>query len=250
MKIYAHRGASGYAPENTMPAFKLADELKADGIELDVQLSADGEIIVFHDNTMQRTARFVKTGEPVTGAVSDYTLEEIRGMEAGSWLEEKWQGTPVPTLQEVLEWMQGNNICINIEIKTSSATYKPELVTKTIELVYEYGMAERTLFSSFHHSVLNQCRALAPQIPCGILYSCVFHKAEEYAGIVEAQALHPYHPSISAEAVAAAQAKGIIVNAWTPNSEEQIKSCFAKKVDGVITNFPDRARELWEAENK
>ena len=98
MKVYGHRGASGYAPENTMAAFQLAAEMGAYGIELDVQLTKDGRLVIFHDDRLTRTARLA--GQPVEGMVCDYTLQELRAMEVGSWMGPQWQGERIPTMEE------------------------------------------------------------------------------------------------------------------------------------------------------
>lgn len=255
MKIYGHRGASGHAPENTMPAFQLAAEMGAQGIELDVQLTKDHELVIFHDGIMKRTARWKqdvyeganqigKAGEAVEGWVKDYTLAQVQSMEVGSWMDEKWSGTPIPTMEEVYQWMQTNKMEVNIEIKVSSADDSQELTEKTLAMAAAYGVTDRLLISSFCHPALVTSHECQPEIPTGILYSELFYHPEAYAKVVGAQALHPHFIHITPEDVQNSHHEGVLVNVWTPNSQEELQACIAMQVDGIITNYPDRALAL------
>ena len=141
-KVFAHRGASGYAPENTLEAFALAGEQGAQGIELDVQLTKDGEVVVIHDETIDR----VSTGK---GAVRDYTLEELRRFSFHNHKKE-YEGVQIPTLREVLEQVKPGGMEVNIELKTGIYWY-PGLEEKTVELVKAAGMENRVIYSSFNH---------------------------------------------------------------------------------------------------
>ncbi len=254
MKIYGHRGASGHAPENTMEAFELAAKMGASGIELDVQLTKDHELVIFHDDSMKRTARWSKTvedgreGEPVEGMVRQYTLAQIREMEVGSWMNETWRGVQIPTMEEVYRWMQGNELEVNIEIKVSDNRYFTELTDKTLELASAYGVSNRLLISSFCHPALAESQRVNPEIPTGVLYSELFYQPEKYAQIIGAKALHPYFRQITLEDVRRSQEAGVMVNVWTPNTEEDLKACIEMRVDGIITNYPDRALALYQGE--
>ena len=242
MKVYGHRGASGYAPENTMAAFQLAVEMGAYGIELDVQLTKDGRLVIFHDDRLTRTARLA--GQPVEGMVCDYTLQELRAMEVGSWMGPQWQGERIPTMEEVFGWMQANTLQVNIEIKVPAGGYRRELTEQVLLLAKDCGVEDRILISSFYHPALADSRQILPQVPTGILYSEELYHGEAYADIVGAAALHPYHMAIDDKAVRLCQAAGKQVNVWTPNREEEIWRCVAMGVDGIITNYPDRALDL------
>lgn len=243
MKVYGHRGASGYAPENTMEAFQMAIEMGADAIELDVQLTKDEQLVIFHDNKMQRTARWAD-GTPVTGQVREYTLEQIQQMEVGSWKSEEYKGAKIPTMEQVYQWMQQNEAEVNIEIKVPDGGYRKMLTEKTLEMAKAYGVEERLIISSFCHPALVDSHSQSPAIPTGILYSETLYRPEEYAVIVGAEALHPHFLQINAESVQACHAKGKIVNVWTPNTEEELTACIQMGVDGIITNYPDRALAL------
>ena len=142
VKVFAHRGASAYAPENTLAAFRLAEEQGADGIELDVQLTKDGQVVVIHDENIDRTG----TG---TGAVRDYTLEELRKLSFHNHME-AYEGEKIPTLEEVLTFVKQGRMEVNIELKTGVYWY-PEIEKKTIEIVKKAGMEERVIYSSFNH---------------------------------------------------------------------------------------------------
>ena len=254
MKIYGHRGASGHAPENTMEAFELAAKMGAHGIELDVQLTKDHQLVVFHDGSMKRTARWNKTteegkqGDPVEGMVGDYTLAQIQEMEAGSWFGETWRGARIPTMEEVYRWMQGNKLEVNIEIKVYDNRYFAELTEKTLALADRYGVSSRLLISSFCHPALAESQKLKPEIPTGILYSELFYRPEGYAQIVGAKALHPHFKQITAEDIQRSHETGVMVNVWTPNTEEELADCMAMQADGIITNYPDRALALSRGE--
>ncbi len=141
-KIFAHRGASAYAPENTVEAFALAMEQGADGIELDVQMTKDGQVVVIHDETIDR----VSDG---TGAVRDYTLEELKKFHFSNHME-NYENAAIPTLKEVLDLIKSSNMLLNIELKTGIYWY-PNLEEKTMELVKEAGMEDRVIYSSFNH---------------------------------------------------------------------------------------------------
>ena len=141
-KVWGHRGASGVAPENTLPAFDLARRMGADGVELDVQLSADGRLVVIHDETLDRTT----TG---SGPVAARTLDELRTLDAGRGLA-GYAGARIPTLDEVFELFAGTPVVVNVELKNSVVAY-PGLEEKVLALVAAAGMADRVLLSTFNH---------------------------------------------------------------------------------------------------
>ena len=161
-KIWAHRGASGYAPENTMEAFRLADEMKADGIELDVQLTKDGEVVVLHDEVIDR----VSNGR---GYVRDYTLEEVKKFTFCNTHPEYKEAT-IPTLKEVLAYIKTTSMTINIELKTGVFFYDG-LAEKTLALVKDAGMEDRVIYSSFNHYTIRDIQKLNPQAKTGLLYA-------------------------------------------------------------------------------
>ncbi|MFD2171513.1 glycerophosphodiester phosphodiesterase [Tumebacillus lipolyticus] len=226
----AHRGASGYAPENTMAAFRLAKELQADGLELDVQITKDGVPVVIHDETLVRT-----TG--AQGYVFQHTYEEICRLDAGGWFDAKFQGEKIPRLEDVLR--THGDLLLNLELKNSYFRM-PGLEEKTIELIRAYGLEQRVIVSSFHHGSMKAVHRLAKEIRTGLLYDCVLEDVIHYARAIGASALHPYYATVTSELLATAQAAGLMVNVWTVDDLAQMRACVQAGVDAVITNFPDR----------
>ncbi len=251
--IWAHRGASGYAPENTLPAFQLAIDMNADGIELDVQLTKDGEIIVIHDETLDRTTN----GK---GWVKDHTFEEIRALDAsyqnmmqgGEVVSparkfEDYEDLRVPTLKEVLELIKPSNLTINIELKTGIIFY-PELERRTVELVNECGMEDRVIYSSFNHESIKKIREIDPSAQTGFLYADGPMGMATYGKKYGVTALHPALYNLQFDGfVQECAVAGLDLNVWTVNEPEYVEMCKAAHVHGIITNYPDMVREIVEA---
>ena len=162
-KILAHRGANGFAPENTIPALAEAARRGADGVEFDVQMTADGELVICHDTTVDR----VSDG---SGAIADQTLVQLRTLDIGSWFDPAFAGTRIPTLKEALLCVAGMEQ-INIELKRPEPARRAELVKKTLHTVEELGLSDKVLYSSFDLSVLDEIKRRSPESRCGILYS-------------------------------------------------------------------------------
>jgi len=231
---WAHRGASGKAPENTLAAFRLATEMGADGIELDVHLSADGEVVVIHNDTVDATT-------DRSGRVSQMSLAELQALDAGGWFDPRYAGERIPTLREVFEAV-GDRLLINIEIKVEVGYHPLEQESETARLVAEYGMAERVLFSSFSPRSLRRLYRLAPDVGRGFLYG----KGEPaflasllgrfYAPLT---AVHPHFSLVGEKSVAKAHERGLRVNAWTVNDAGDMRHMRDLGVDGIISNHPD-----------
>lgn len=231
----AHRGASGYAPENTIEAFRVAQSMGADGFEFDVQLTKDGVPVLIHDEQLDRTTN----GH---GFVLAHTLAELRALDAGSWFHPTFQGARIPTLEEVLAEF-GQQMYLNIELKNSIFDM-PGLEERTVELIRQYRVEERVIVSSFHHGSMQYMRQLAPDIATGLLYDCVLVEAVQYAVRVGAQALHPFFGTVKPQLVADAHAAGLAVNVWTVNLEEHMQLAARCGVDAIITNYPDRLKRV------
>jgi glycerophosphoryl diester phosphodiesterase len=219
-----HRGAKGYEPENTLVSFQKAIDLQVDGIELDVHLSADGHLIVLHDDTIDRTTN----GK---GAVKTLTLPELKSYRINEIHE-------IPTLSEVCD-RATNNLLINIELKSY------DTVAKVIPLIEKYVLEKnwnynRFLVSSFDWNALQQIRFLNSKIPIAILTETNIDLAFSFAKFMKAQAINPYYQLLTKENTAQIQAKGIQVFPWTINAFEDIKKIKAYHVNGIITDFPDR----------
>lgn len=234
--IYAHRGFSGIAPENTVIAFRKALEVGATGIELDVQLSKDGEIMVIHDEKIDRTTN----GK---GLVIQYTKDELQQFDAGSWLAPEFAGAQIPTLREVLELLRNTPIQLNIEFKTGVVDYEG-LEEKTLRLVKHYRYENQTLYSSFNHYSLVKVKSLDHKARIGLLYVAGLYEPWDYARKLGADAIHPLYYSARPELVVAAHASGIEVNTYTVDMEADLRNVLLAGVDGIITNYPDRLLKI------
>ncbi len=239
MKIFAHRGNSGEAPENTMAAFRQAIEAGAAGVELDVQAGRDGLPVVIHDEFLGRTV----AGE---GWVGERTLAELKGMDAGTWFDARFAGETVPALTEVLELLRPTGLLLNIEFKTGRFPY-PGLVPKVLELVAQAGMNERVILSSFNHHTLAEAKTLAPRLECAVLMESHLIKPWEYTTGNGFQALHPVKYACTEELVGESRVRGLAVRPYTANDRETAFSLFALAVDGIFTNHPRLMVEWWEA---
>ncbi len=225
MQVIAHRGAKGYVSENTIAAFEKALEMNADGIELDVFLSADGHAIVFHDETLDRL-----TG--VSGKIQDLTLDEIKTLKVDLKHD-------IPTLSEVFDFVD-KRCLINIEIKAEAAT------NDVCDLIEKYvsdknWQHEHFLVSSFDWPCLQQIRHSHPKIPLGVLTETDIDLAIGFAKSIGAETFHPYFHLLDETSVAKIKAENLKLYVWTVNEPEDITRIENLNIDGIITDFPDRA---------
>ena len=229
-KIIAHRGASGHAPENTMAAFQLALEMAADGIELDAMLTKDGEVVVIHDDSLDRTTNG-------TGAVHDFTLAELQRLDAGG-------GEKIPPLSEVLTHFAGRFL-INIELKNYSSIFD-SLPIKVAEMIKTHKCAQSVLISSFNPFNLPRFHRRLPEVPVGLLTNK--NKARHWLWrLFHYDALHPYFSDVDASLVSALHARGRQVNVWTVDDPAEIRRLADLGVDSIITNDPKSTRTILEA---
>jgi glycerophosphoryl diester phosphodiesterase len=231
MKVTAHRGYSGLYPENTMLAFRKAAEAAADEIEMDVQLTKDGTVVIIHDETVDRV-----TG--ARGFIRDFTFEELQKLDASFLYGGKFGFNPIPSLDEYFAWVKDTGIVTNIELK-NSVYYYEGLEEKTLALIKKHGLEKRILFSSFNHVSLLKCKKLNPAIPCGVLTGKHIGNAGYY---IQSCGLDFYHPDIALlddEIVADCKAHGIDLNVWTVNDMAGLLKIEAWGCRGIITNYPD-----------
>ena len=236
--IFAHRGASAHAPENTLAAFELALEQNADAIELDVKLSADGQVIVIHDPTVDRT-----TGSHAR--VKDLSLRELRALDAGTFFSEKFQGEKIPTLEEVFEAV-GKRTFINVEL-TNYNTPRDQLVETVCNLIKKCGLQERVMFSSFFASNLSKARAYLPEVPRGLLaFGGPLGAWARSFGFAfgNDQALHPYLKDVTPQQVQRVHRLKRRVHVWTVNAGEDMRRLFHWGVDGIFTDDPPLAVQV------
>ncbi|MCR5467454.1 MAG: glycerophosphodiester phosphodiesterase [Lachnospiraceae bacterium] len=238
--VWGHRGASGYAPENTLDSFEKAIEMKADGVELDVQLTKDGEIVVFHDETVDR----VSGGH---GYLKDMTLSELKGLDVSIPIEGYAKKTSIPTLEEVLDLIKPSNLEINIELKTGIFKYEG-IEEKVMNLVAKKGMEDRIWYSSFNHESILRVKELDKKARCGLLFGDIIVNPCEYTNGLNAgiEALHPaiYHFGQDNKYIEKAKKAGLKTHIWTVNEKEHMEMLVKAGVDALITNYPDRARDI------
>ena len=237
MRIIAHRGWSGKYPENTMLAFKKAVEAKADGIELDVHLSKDKEVMIIHDESLLRTAG-------VDGLVSDYTRSELEAISAGKTKNDEFGFTPIPSLEEYLDFISKTNLITNIELKTAPVYY-PGIEKKVCDLVHKFSYSDRTIFSSFNPLSVMEMKKIDPSIPCGFLVGDI--SIENIGVQIASLGVECYHPKFSLlndRVILDCKSNGVALNVWTVNEKEEIEKCLKWGIDGLITNYPDLAMEI------
>lgn len=236
-QIWAHRGSSTQAPENTLEAFELAIGQGADGIELDVQLTADGVVVVCHDETTDRTS-------DASGAITAMTLEELRRANFNNRMD--GFNCRIPTLAEVLDLIAGTDLRVNVELKNSIVA-QPGLEAGVEATVAQSGLAaeaaERVVYSSFNHRSLETLAAAGTHVPLGVLHVEPMVRAWEYARSFGATALHPWFGSLAEDEIARAHDAGVAVHPWTVDEPEQMRSLAARGADAIITNVPLVARE-------
>lgn len=234
MKIFAHRGSAGTHPENTLAAFRAAAALPIDGVELDVHLTKDGEVVVIHDEKINRTT----DGK---GYVKDLTLEELQQYDAGSWFSEEWSGERVPTLDEVFEIYEDTSHRLNIEIKSDIFPYDG-LVEKVLTIANNRGMADRLLLSSFNHEDVRYiCRET--EVKSAMLASQIYVDIYDYARVIGTKQIHVSLPGAFRKMTTDALMKGAIVYVYTVNKLEYAEQLKQIGVHGIFTDYPERMLE-------
>ena len=229
-KVFAHRGDSSNAPENTMPAFERAVRSGADGIETDAHLTADGHIVLIHDENTLRTTGF-------SGEVGQMAFSDLRKLDAGAWLDDGFAGARIPELWELLELLRPTNMAVNIELKNSYRAYSG-LEQAVLHEVARHGMAGRVHYSSFNHRSLALVSALGPGTETALLYDAVLHDVGAYCRMVGATAIHPYWRTVDRQVMDDCKAAGIRVRPWTVDDPTVAKALAALGVDALITNCP------------
>jgi glycerophosphoryl diester phosphodiesterase len=242
--VTAHRGFSGEAPENTLAAFRHAIDAGCDMIELDAHLTRDHEVVVIHDDTLERTTNG-------RGAVAGKTFAELGSLDAGAWFHPRFSGERIPALAEVLA-LTRNRIFVNIELKKGKnyPYTMEELADRTLSIVEMAGMAEQVLFSSFDPAAVGRIRERNPLLSVALIVEKPWMKPEEAGGGTIYPFLSCRSSVLNTENIRRAHAKGIRVHVWTVNTQEAMAKFIALGVDGIITNHPDRLIALLKAMEK
>jgi len=236
--VFAHRGASDMAPENTLAAFQAALEVGANGIELDVTRCATGEVVVIHDDTVDRTTNGA-------GRVDSLPFYALRELDAGSWFGSEFAGERIPTLQEVLDRF-GHRLRINIEIKGRNLR-GDGLEEEIAEMIRVRSLQKEVILSSFNPAVLIRARRVAPELRRGLLYAPdlpIYLSRAWSLPLVRPDALHPEHTMVDERLVRWAHRHGLRVAAWTVDETQEMERLIRLGVDMIITNHPRKLREV------
>ena len=234
--ILAHRGASGYAPENTMEAFRLALDMGADGFELDVHMTKDGQLVVIHDETVDRTCN----GK---GFVKDMTVAQLKELDASAGFMGVYGKTEIPTLREYMEFVKDLPIITNIELKTNIYEYEglPEMV---YEMIKEFNLQEKVIISSFNHFSVMKMKAFAPELKYGFLAESWMLDTGEYCNKHGVPCYHPLRGNCTPELVKDMKDHGLEINTFTVNQEEEVRRFYALGIDGIIGNYPEMTKRV------
>jgi glycerophosphoryl diester phosphodiesterase len=234
--VTAHRGASSVAPENTLSAMVAAVEAGAEFAELDVGLSRDGEVVLMHDRTLDRTTNG-------TGNLGDYSLEELRGLEAGSWFSQEFTGEPIPTLREIIRFAKGQ-LKLNIEIKNSQE--EPTIAAAVVDLIRSEDFIEECMVTSFSRETIEEVKRIAPEIMTGFIFG------EDYPDDVFQggwEVLSSNHQVVDSAFVARAKEGGKKVHVWTVDDRDLMLRLIGLGVDGIISNRPALLLEVLAEES-
>ncbi len=232
--VFAHRGASKVAPENTLPAFEAAIRMGADGVELDVQYSSDGALVIFHNPHLDATT----DGK---GRVTAHTLDELRALDAGSWFDPQFAGTRIALLDEALDLLK-DKLLVNIEIKALDAATMG-LGADVVRAVRAHDMADQVVISSFNPLALRRAKTAGPEIEAGLLLAPDLPGWTRWGftrGYSKADGLHPELPMVDAAYMAQAAGRRLPVRVWTVNEPDDMQRMIDLNVDAIITDYPDR----------
>jgi glycerophosphoryl diester phosphodiesterase len=233
---YAHRGFSGKYPENTMLAFEKAVEVGCEGIEFDVHFSKDKQIVIVHDESIDRTSN-------QTGLVKDLTYDELCKADFSYKFSKEVGFQKIPTLREYCEFAKDKDIITNIEIKNGVYEY-PGIEQAVYDLISEYGLKDRMVISSFNHYSVKRMKQIDPSIRCGFLSETWIVKPGGYVKENGVECYHPIFRMLNEEIVEDLRKHDIAINTWTVNEPEDIEEMIRIGVDGIIGNYPDRVARL------
>lgn len=240
-RIIAHRGFSGRYPENTLSAMRAAVQAGADMVEIDVQLTRDGELVVMHDDSVDRTT----DGK---GEVEDLTLQEVRALDAGSKFDPRFAGERVPTLEEAIDAVYGGAI-LNIEVKSiDEATMRPVVAQKIKDLIERKRFAQHVQIMSFDSDFMEEMRRQAPDVSMALLaVTDAFNMRLKQALRLRMDGLNLLHKAVSTDEVEDIHRAGLKTHVYTVNKPSSMEKVLRRGVDGVITNHPDLAGVVMEA---
>ena len=232
--LFAHRGFSGMYPENSPLAFRMAAEkTNADGIESDVHISKDGQLVIFHDASVERTSNG-------TGFIRDLTYAQLLELDIGAWKSPEFAGQHIWTLGQLLDFCREARMLLNLELKNYEVFYDG-LEQRVIDEICARGMQEQVFVSSFNHISMQRFKDLCPEIETGLLYDKPLLDMEHYLLPSNADNMHPRYMLLQyqPELMDLFHSRGMKVNTWTVNDEADMRDMIHRGVDGIISNYPD-----------
>lgn len=246
--VVAHRGSSGAAPENTLAAIQLAIEQKADVVENDIQRTRDGELVIMHDTTLARTTDVEQVfPDRVPWSVGDFSLAEIKRLDAGSWFAPEFAGERVPTLAE---WVNAVGQQAGMLLEPKAPELYPGIeadIDKELRSLPAFNRAlnaGRVVVQCFNHVWLRAYKDRAPDVPVGLLFGTKPTEVEIAAAATWAQQVNPALGAIDQATVDQVHAHGMDINVWTVNAGSDMRRAINWRVDGVITNYPQVLRDI------
>ena len=235
---YAHRGASHYAPENTMPSFDLGVTMGATGIETDLQQTKDGQIVIFHDNTIDAKSNG-------TGAIADYTYEELLTLDFGAWKDERFAGTKIVLFEDFAKKFLPLELTFAIELKVTG------IAEKALKIMKEYGNMDNIYVSSFQFDALQEAHDIDPNIKLTWLIKEPISE-ENIAKLksIGGTQISPRATLVDEDQIALAQANGLSVRLWGVADTDIMKKVYPLDTEGMTVNFPDELKKLMESSPK
>jgi glycerophosphoryl diester phosphodiesterase len=236
-RVIAHRGFSGAAPENTIASVRAAIEIQADMVEIDVTLSADGHIVVIHDETLDRTS-------DGSGEVSQFTLAELKQLDAGSRFDPSFSGERIPTLEQVFTEVEGR-ILLNVEIKSEAVARG--IAGKVASAIREHGMIDQVVVSSFSPTALREMHSAAPEIRTAVLHNTKLHQGRDAVEIVtglRASVFNIKRQRLTKKMLRRCREHDIPVGIYTVNEPRRMRRLVKRGVDAIFTDHPDRLLEI------
>ena len=234
--IIGHRGAPAHAPENTMASFRKAVELGATFIETDLRLSHDARFVIMHDATLDRTSNG-------RGLVRDFTLAQLRELDAGSWYGCEFAGEKIPTMEEVLEFAREADVVFYLEVKHEAGWGVHHGIVSALRAANDPA---RTVVISFDRHMLEKLRKLDAGLLTGFLFETPLEKAVEKAQAIGVRQILPRADLVTRELLSEAHEAGLQVVTWTVNEAVEMERLIAMGVNGIMTNWPDRLRAVEE----
>lgn len=236
IKNIAHRGFSGKYPENTLLALQKAIDIGSDGVEFDVQLTKDGQVVIIHDETIDRTS-------DGTGYVCDYNYDELTKYDFSGRYIGKVKKQKLPLLKDYFEMVKDIDFISNIELKNSIIDYK-DLEQKVYDLIMEYGLKDKVIISSFNHESMIRMKKIDETIVCGFLVGCTMLDAQDYTKKYNIECFHPPGYGLTKEKVEALHQQGISVNVWLGGHPMDYKELIDMGIDMLISDDPDKVKEI------